>query len=76
MAVTGKTGADAFYKAVKQQQKIWTSYGPKLAAVAEVAHTAGALNATEYAALVAAFNAVPSILAAIAKLADYSNVFE
>jgi hypothetical protein len=76
MAITGKTGADAFYKNVKHQAQLWAKYGPKLAAVCQTMHTAGLLDTTEYTALIAAFNAVPAILAAIAKVADYSGFSE
>lgn len=73
MAVTGKTGADAFSKAVKRQSLIWAHYGPKLLGVVNTMHTAGLLDTTEYNALVAAFNALPALLSAIAKVAAYSG---
>jgi len=72
-AVTGRTGADTFYKSVKKQAQIWAKYGPKLAAVAQTMHSLGLLEDAEYAALVAAFSAVPSILSAISKVAEYSG---
>jgi len=71
--VTGRTGADAFYKSVKKQAQLWAKYGPKLAAVSQTMHGLGLLDDTEYAALTAAFTAVPNILAAIAKVAEYSG---
>lgn len=73
MATTGKTGADTFAGAVKKQAKIYAKYGPKLVAVCQVMHTAGLLDDTEYQALIAAFNAVPSILSAISKVAEYAG---
>ncbi len=73
MAVTGKTGADGFSKAVKRQALIWAHYGPKLAAVCTTMHGLGLLTDTEYAALTNAFSALPSLLSAIAKVADYSG---
>ncbi len=73
MAVTGRTGADAWYKSVKKQAHIWAKYGPKLAVVAQTCHSLGLLDDAEYAALVAAFSAMPQILSAIAKVAEYSG---
>lgn len=73
MAVTGRTGADAFSKAVKKQSQIWAKYGPKLSNVCQVMHTAGLLTDAEYAALSNAFTALPALLSAIAKVAEYSG---
>lgn len=73
MAVTGKTGADGFAKAVKRQSIIWSHYGPKLRAVVVTMHGAGLLDEPEYLALIAAFDALPTLLAAIAKVAAYSG---
>lgn len=73
MARTGRTGADAFSKAVKRQSIVWAAYGPKLTKVCQTMHTAGLLDDAEYAALLAAFNALPALLSAIAKVAEYSG---
>lgn len=73
MAVTGKTGADAFYKALKRQSIVWSHYGPKFLALVATMHTAGLLDDAEYAALNAAFTALPALLAAMAKVAAYSG---
>ena len=75
MATTGKTGADAFAKAVKRQAIIISHYGPKLLAVCSVMHTAGLLDDAEYNALVTGINAVPALLSAIAKVAQYSGLW-
>lgn len=73
MAVTGKTGADGFYKAVKRQSLIWAHYGPKLQAVVNTMHGLGLLTDAEAAALTAAFGSLPALLSAISKVADYSG---
>lgn len=73
MAVTGRTGADGWYKALKRQSIIWSHYGPKLAAVAATMHGLGLLTDAEYTALTTSFTALPALLAAMAKVADYSG---
>ena len=73
MAVTGKTGADAFYKAVKKQAQILAHYGLKLIALAGSMHALGLLDDVEYAALTAGFTAVTNMAAALKKMADYSG---
>lgn len=73
MAKTGKTGADAFSTAVKRQSLIYAHYGPKLRAVVMTMSGAGLLTAAETAALLAAFDSLPALLAAIAKVAEYSG---
>lgn len=73
MAVTGRTGADAYSKAVKKQAQLIAKFGPKLTTVAATCHTLGLITDAEYAALVAGFNAVPQILSAVAKVAEYSG---
>ena len=75
MAVTGKTGADAWYKTVKKQADIYRKFGPKLTAVINTMLAANLLTPTEAAALVAGFNATPEILSAIAKVAEYSGLW-
>lgn len=70
---TGKTGADGWSRAIKRQAIIWAHYGPKLAAVAAAAHAAGVLDDIDYAALQSAFNALPALLTAISKLAEYAG---
>lgn len=73
MAVTGKTGADAFFGALKRQSIVWSHYGPKLLALASTMHGLGLLDDAEYQALVAGFNALPVFYAAMKKIADYSG---
>lgn len=73
MATTGKVGADTWAKSVKKQAEIWAKYGPKLMVVVQSMHTAGLLDEAEYTALTTAFSAVPTILSAISKVADYSG---
>lgn len=75
MAVTGKTGADAWYRTLQKQAAIYKAYGPKLIAVVQVMRTAGLLDEAEYTALINGFNAVPAILSAIAKVAEYSGLW-
>lgn len=73
MAVTGKTGADGFAKAVKRQSLIYAHYGPKLRALVLTMQGLGLLEAAEASALLAAFDSLPAILSAIAKVAEYSG---
>lgn len=73
MAVTGKTGADAFSKAVKRQALIYAHYGPKLRALVLSMAALGLLEDPEKTALLLAFDNLPAILSAIAKVADYSG---
>lgn len=75
MAVTGKTGADAWYKTVKKQADIYKKYGPKLVTVVTTMEAAGLLTAAEMAALISAFSAMPALLSAIAKVAEYSGLW-
>lgn len=74
MATTGKIGADTFHQAVKKQAAIYAKYGPKLVAFVKVLHDAGTLDDVEYNALLAAFAAVPGILAAIAIVAEQAGI--
>lgn len=73
MAVTGKTGADGYYKALKRQSLIWAHYGPKLQGVVNTMHGLGLLSDAEAAALTTAFSSLPAILSAMAKVAEYSG---
>jgi hypothetical protein len=73
MAVTGKTGADGFRKAIKRQSIIWSHYGPKLKGVCDTMKALGLLDDLEYTALIAAFNALPALMSAIDKVAEYSG---
>lgn len=75
MAVTGKTGADAWYKTVKKQADLWKKYGPKLAIVVTTMETGGLLTTAEATALRTAFAMVPDLLSAIAKVAQYSGLW-
>lgn len=73
MAVTGKTGADAIFKALKRICLVISHYRSKLDAVIEAAKTAGAITsgqATTAHDFVAAASATCSIFEAIA---DYSG---
>lgn len=76
MAITGKTGADAWYKTLKKQADLYKKFGPKLVTVCQTMHGLGLLEDAEYAALIAAFNSVPEILSAIAKVAEYSGLWD
>lgn len=49
MAITGKTGADAIFKALKHICKVLNSYGAKLDAVISAAVTAEVLTADQAA---------------------------
>lgn len=76
MAITGKTGADAFLKALKRQSIVWSHLGPKFILLCETLHTSGILLTPEYDVLIAFFNTLPAVLAAMAKVADYSGFTE
>jgi hypothetical protein len=73
MPITGKTGADAFYLALKRQIIVMSHYGPKFLTLVNTMHGLGLLDETEYLALVAAFNALNTLAAAAKKVADYSG---
>ncbi len=73
MAVTGKTGADGFYKALKRQSLIMAHFGPRFLALVNTMHSLGLLDDTDYQALTIAFNALPGLLAAAQKVAEYSG---
>lgn len=73
MAVTGKTGADAVFLALKHICKVITRYRLKLDAVIDQAESAGVITsgqATDAHAFVAAANATCAVFELIA---DYSG---
>jgi hypothetical protein len=73
MAVTGKTGADAIYVALKHICHVLSKYNAKLVAVVAAALAAGAITAAESAAILAFIAAAQAACDAFAQLAAYSG---
>lgn len=73
MAVTGKTGADAIWKALKRIVIVLSHYAPKLLATVAIMQAGGQLTSAEAAEITAFINDTASLLAAITKVADYSG---
>lgn len=73
MAITGRTGADAIWQAVKKQRATLNRYAAKMDIVITVAETAGILTAPESAAIRAYILAMQAAAAALEKLANYSG---
>lgn len=73
MAVTGKTGGDAIYKAIKRILIVESHYGAKLDAVMTIMVSLGLLDAADAAVVRLFLGQLPALLAALAKIADYSG---
>ena len=73
MAVTGRTGADAFFKAVNRQRITVNSYRAKLLSVIAVMQGLSLLTATEAAQAVAMVEAIAAAYDVWQKIADYSG---
>lgn len=73
MAITGKTGADAIFKAIKRICIVLTHYRVKFVAVTSAAQTAGVIT-EEQAVLINDFIGTSALLcAALEALAGYSG---
>lgn len=73
MPVTGKTGADAVFKAVKRIAIVLSHYAPKFLAVVAVMEAGGNITAADAAAIRGFVSALNDLLAALSKVADYSG---
>lgn len=73
MAVTGKTGADAFFKAVNRQRITVNAYRAKLLAVISVMQGLSLLTASEAAQAIAMVEAIAAAYDVWIKIADYSG---
>lgn len=71
--VTGKTGADAFAKALKRQQLVLAHYAAKMDIVIGLAVTAGAISSAEATLIHAYITALQAAAAAVVKLAEFSG---
>lgn len=73
MAVTGKTGADAIFGALKHICHVLVKYNAKLVAVVAAAQTAGAISADDATKITAFITVAVATCDAFGKLAQYSG---
>lgn len=73
MAVTGKTGADATYKALKRILIVMSHYLPKFKATVEIMVAGGHLTAAEAVIINEFLDSLAGLIAAVSKVADYSG---
>lgn len=73
MPVTGKTGADAVFKAIKRIAIVMSHYAPKFLAVLAIMESGGNVTAAEAATIRAFITSLNDLLAALSKVADYSG---
>lgn len=73
MAITGKTGADAIFKALKRICIVLTKYQAKLQAVVVAAEAAGAITSADATTISAFITVAASTCAAFDRLAQYSG---
>lgn len=73
VAVTGKTGADAIFKALKRICIVITKYNTKLVAVVAAAEAASAITSSDASTITSFIAAANSACVAFQKLADYSG---
>lgn len=73
MAVTGRTGADAIFIALKHICRILAKYNAKLTAVVSAAQSAGAITAGEAATITAFLGTANAACFAFERLAAYSG---
>lgn len=73
MPVTGKTGADAVFKALKRIAIVLSHYAPKFLAVVAVMEAGGNITSVEAAAIRAFVTSLNDLLSALSKVADYSG---
>ena len=73
MALTGKTGADAIFKALKRIAIVLSHYSGKLSAVVVAAQAAGAITSGDAAAIEAFLVGFTAALNAFEKLAEYAG---
>lgn len=73
MAITGKTGADAIFKALSRICIVLNRYHAKLINVVSLAQAAGAITSGEATTIIAFINAAQAACDAFRKLADYAG---
>lgn len=73
MAVTGKTGADAIFQALKHICTVLNKYEVKLIAVVAAAEAASAITSDQAAKITAFITAASVTCDAFSALADYSG---
>lgn len=73
MAITGKTGADAIFKALKRICIVLTKYQAKLQAVVIAAETAGAISAADATTINAFITVAGATCSAFDRLSQYSG---
>lgn len=73
MPVTGKTGADAVFKALKRITLTLSHYAPKFLAVVAIMEAGGNITPTDAAAIRAFVASLSELMAALSKVADYSG---
>jgi hypothetical protein len=73
MALTGKTGADAIFKALKRICIVLSHYQTKLTLLINAAETATVITSTQAAAARAFVTAANDVCAVFQLLADYSG---
>jgi hypothetical protein len=73
MAITGRTGADAVFKALKRQCIVFQKYNTKLRAVILAAEAATIITSTEAAVCNAFLDSILTACAAFEKVAGYSG---
>jgi len=73
MALTGKTGADAIFGALKRICHVLVKYNTKLLAVVDAAQAAGAITAGDATTIKAFITVAVATCDAFGKLAAYSG---
>jgi acetyl-CoA carboxylase carboxyltransferase component len=73
MAVTGKTGADAIFKALHHICTVLNKYETKLIAVVAAAQSAGAITSDQASKINAFITVASATCDAFSALADYSG---
>jgi hypothetical protein len=73
MALTGKTGADAIFFAFKHICRVLIKYNAKFRAVVLQAHTAGVIDGTQSAAILALVDGSTALCAALELVAGFSG---
>jgi len=73
MPVTGKTGADAIFIALKHVCRVLAKYNTKLVNVVAAANAAGAITPSEQSAILAFIASANAVCVAFERLASYSG---
>ena len=74
MAVTGKTGADAVFKAINHVCKVNAKFGPRLREVVVLTAAAELITPTQEAALIAFLDGLTGLCAAWDSVAKFSGI--